>query len=308
MKKIIITGGTGFIGRNLIRRLSDGADYAITLVTRRPDKIKKPTPRINFVSWDKDDLFKAVEGAYAVVNLAGEPLLGLWTNAKRRRILESRVLAGISILRAIEKAAIKPKILIQASAVGYYGHAGDTLLDEFSPRGEGFLADVCKEWEHSTKAVQIHGVRRCVIRSGIVLGDDGFLPRVIQSFRFRIGLIMGNGEQWVSWIHIEDEIEAILFLMENQEAGGVYNLVSNNPITYRSLVKNVAGHFPHSLTVPLPSPLLKTLGSDFAREVLLAGQRVLPRRLSDEDFPFMYEDIEDVLHDLLEMKPSGGDI
>lgn len=299
MKKIVITGGTGFIGSHLTRSLLNESDYQVTLVTRDPRKSINSSTRIDVVSWDLKDLTEAVEGAHCVVNLAGEPILGLWTKAKRKRIIESRVVSGETILQAIETALQKPSVLIQASAVGFYGIRGNEELDEYSSRGDGFLSHVAEEWECSSQSVEKLGVRRCIIRSGIVLGHDGFIPRMIHPFRFRIRLLLGSGQQWIPWIHIHDEIRAIRFLMENHEIEGVFNLVNPNPIRYHSLVSRVASYYGPSLAVQLPIFLLQYLAGDFAREVLLADQRVLPRRLSALGFQWEYSTIEDALNNLL---------
>jgi len=299
VNKIIITGGTGFIGRHLIRSLLIDSDNTVTLVTRNPRQSTHSSGRIDTVSWDLKDLTQAIEGARCVVNLAGEPILGLWTKAKRKRILESRVGTGTRIRKAIEKATHKPDVLIQASAVGYYGNRGDEELDEHSSRGNGFLSEVSEQWENSIQSVEDCGVRECRIRSGIVLGDDGFMRQMMQSFRFHINLIMGTGRQWIPWIHMRDEIGAIRFLMDHENAAGVFNLTNPNPVRYSSLVRGIAEYHRRSLTIRLPAILLRVLAGDFAREVLLANQRVLPRRLTDLGFRWKYSEIEDALGDLL---------
>jgi hypothetical protein len=242
-----------------------------------------------------------VSGARAVVNLAGENIgAGRWTRRRRQAILKSRLGAGAAVVRAIREAKFPPGVVIQASAVGYYGSRNGDPLPETAPPGRGFLAGVVRQWEDSTKYVEHLGIRRCVIRSGMVLGPDGGeLPRLLRPFFLGMGGTLGLGRQWVSWVHMADEVRAIRFLIENDNLKGVFNLTAPRALQERDLARTIGNRLRRRAWLPMPGLALRLAYGRMAKETLLAGQRAEPRRLLDSGFSFAYPDAESALCDLI---------
>ncbi len=239
------------------------------------------------------------DGAYAIVNLAGENIAeGRWTAERKRRIRQSRLNAGRAVVEAVQKAKQKPSVVVQASGVGYYGPRGDEeITEDFSP-GSDFLGKLALKWEYSTAPVEDWGVRRVVIRTGVVLSlEGGALPRLLLPFRFFVGGPLGDGRQWVPWIHITDEVRAIRFLMEKEDARGPYNLTAPNPVTNRELVRVLGQVLRRPAWFPVPAPVLRLLLGEMSA-VLLTGQRALPRRLLETGFAFRFPDIRSALQNL----------
>lgn len=304
MRRIVVSGGTGLIGSALCKALREGG-YHVTVLSRSPESARQQLADLDIdcVAWgvEHQETWKdVVDGAYAVVNLAGETIAGIWTKRKQRAILESRVRSGQAINDAVTTAAEKPTLLIQASAVGYYGNRGDEVLDERAAGGSGFLAGVVGQWEESTLSVERAGVRRAIIRTGLVLDSrGGFLPRFSLPFRFLAGGPMGSGSQWMPWIHLNDEVRAIRFLMENEQLSGVFNLASPNPVMNREFGKTLGRVMGRPFWFPAPGFALKTLLGRMADELLLSGQRAIPERLLAAGFEFTHPHLEPALKDVL---------
>ena len=302
--RVIVTGGTGFIGRPLSLRLIQKG-YDVVCLTRNASIAERYGGNgVNFVEWDG----KTAEGwngfaeeARAVINLAGESIgSGRWSGARKQRIIQSRINAGKAITQAVESVKKKPEVLIQASAIGIYGNRGDETLDESSGPGEGFLAQVAKDWEDSTRSVEALGIRRVIIRSGIVLGSDGgVLARLLLPYRFFVGGPIGRGKQWMSWIHIADEVGCILFLMEHTDLSGIFNLISPHPHQNQGLSRELGKQLHKPSWLPVPSFFLRLFLGKMADETILTSQRVLPVRLEDAGYPFVYPDLRAALADLL---------
>lgn len=292
--RIIITGGTGFIGTALTRHLY-AAGYDVAVVTRDAAKaIDMFEGRVSAGSWNGTGYTNwehFLDGSLAVINLAGENIGGRWSAARKQRILDSRIAAGQTVTEAVAKVARKPKIVIQASAVGYYGSTGSRPVSESEPSGEGFLAGVCRQWEHSTAQVEEMGVRRIIIRSGLVLGPGGILPLLAKTFRYHLGGPPGGGEQMVSWIHLEDEIRAIRFLLENERAAGPYNLTSPGAVHMRTFCEELGRVLGKPSWLKLPKGLLRAALGEMADELILTSQNIVPRGLLDLGFDFSYPDI-----------------
>jgi uncharacterized protein (TIGR01777 family) len=304
-KRVLIAGATGFIGRALVRNLSK-AGYEVVVVTRDSGKSAGLLGKnVRSVKWDgrtAEGWATQADGALAIINLAGDNLAdGRWSKAKKTRILRSRADAGAAVVEAVRAVRTKPRVVIQASAVGAYGSRGGEELDEFSPSGQGFLADVVRLWEESTREVEALGVRRVVIRSGLVLGHGGgvFL-RLVNPFRFFAGGPLGNGRQWFSWIHIADEVRAIRFLLVRDDLAGIFNLTAPHPLRERDLCRAIGRAVGRPCWLPVPAFVLKLLFGKKARETLLAGQRVWPRRLLSAGFEFDYPDARAALENLLQ--------
>ena len=302
--RVLISGGTGLIGRALTRALVDRGDEVVIL-SRSPQRHAAHLPQgVQLLAWDgrtPTGWGEIVNTVDAVVNLAGANIAeGRWTAARKRVIRESRLHAGHALVEAIRNATSKPHVLIQASAVGYYGPRGDEIVTEDTPPGSDFLAQLAVEWEASTREVEAWGIRRPIIRTGVVLSmEGGALPRMLPPFKLGLGGPLGSGRQWFPWIHMADEVEAILFLLDREEAHGPYNLSAPNPVRNEEFTRAL-GEILHRPTLfRVPAFALRLLFGEMAT-VLLEGQRAIPRRLLDEGYTFRYEDVRSALRALLE--------
>ncbi|MEN6529690.1 MAG: TIGR01777 family oxidoreductase [Anaerolineaceae bacterium] len=299
--KTLITGGRGLIGSALTNLLLQDADR-IFVLTRNTSSIESKPEKITYIPWDAmtdrgwGHLLEEVD---AVIHLSGENLsAGRWTPKQKAKLLESRVKSGQAVVEAFHKVKRKPSVLIQASGAGYYGVSNPELLDENAPNGKNFLSSLAREWEESTKAVESLGVRRVIIRSGVVFSPDGgALKRMVLPFKAFLGGRLGSGDQWLSWIHIEDEVRAIRFLLNHEMASGPYNLsavlVTNSE--FAQIVGKVLGR---PAILPVPSLALRFLLGEMST-VVLDGQRLSSRRLSNLGFTFKYPLLEDALNNIL---------
>lgn len=309
MRRVIVTGGTGFIGRVLCRLLV-GKGYEVIVLSRNPARVDAVLGNgVKGWQWDArtaDGWADAADGAYGIVNLAGDSIAsGKWTTDKKRRILESRLNAGQAVREAIERVDNRPAVVIQASAIGYYGDGGDEVLNERCPRGSGFLAEVAERWEETTKGIQSLGVRHVVIRTAIVLGKGGgFLRNVIPPFKMFLGGPSGSGRQWVSWIHIEDEAGAVAFLLEREDLDGIFNLSSPNPTRNRDFYRSLGRAIKRPSWLRAPGLLLRMLLGEMAEELILAGQRVLPERLLESGYEFRYPDLDPAFQEIFTVSPN----
>ncbi len=294
--RVVITGGTGFIGRKLSRALV-AKGYQVIALTRstRVSDISG----VRNVVWDGESSSgweEFIDGAAAIVNLAGENIAsGRWSAAKKNRILHSRLAAGHAVTEGIAKAKNRPKVVVQASAIGFYGPRGAEPVTEDTPAGESFLAEVSKKWEASTVGVESHGIRRVIIRTSMVLGCGGALSKMIGPFKLGLGSYLGHGHQGVSWIHIDDEVRAIIYLIENKTCRGVYNLSSTHPVTSNKFTYTLGEVTGKRVFLRAPSFILKLILGQMAEEVLLTGQFVLPERLITAGFNFEHLDLKEAL-------------
>lgn len=298
--RAIITGGSGLIGRALTESLASSGHEVIVL-SRDPGRVSGLPDGARAVRWDgrtTEGWAQLCEDA-AIINLAGENLSsGRWTGERKRRIRQSRLDAGGAVA-AVAAAERKPHVVVQASAVGYYGFRGDEELDEGSSPGDDYLARVCQDWEASTAPVEALGVRRVIIRTAPVLSrTGGMLPRLALPFRFFVGGRLGSGRQWFPWIHISDEVGAIRFLLENEQTIGPFNLSSPHPTTNAQFSRLLGRLMSRPALIPAPSFALRILLGEMAT-ALLGGQRVVPRRLLDAGFTFAFPDAFTALRDLL---------
>jgi len=300
----IITGGTGFIGSGLRERLR-AAGHDVVVLTRRANAgAESQGQRVQYVQWDgrtADGWASCADGAHAIVNLAGASIAGRrWTPPYKETILRSRLNAGEAVVEAVASAREKPAVLVQASAVGYYGSRGEEDLDEASPPGEGFLADVCRAWEASTAAVEEMGVRRIIVRSGSVLGAaGGAFPRLVKPFRLFAGGPLGGGRQWFPWIHYADEIAAIASLVADPAANGFYNLCAPEAIRNKDFSRALGRTLRRPWWWPVPAFALRALYGDMADALLLASAKVKPGRLRAGGFEYEYPNAEVALRQLV---------
>ena len=295
MKRIVVAGGSGFIGEPLVRRLlARGDDVAV--LTRNPSNVRAgralvwnpPAER----SWMDD-----VANADVVINLAGENVGGgRWTAERRKRIMESRVAATGALVSALSRKPSQPRTLISASASGWYGDRGDESLDETSAPGSGFLAEVTKRWEELA-----HGADRfarvVILRFGIVLAKDGgALAKLLLPFRLGAGGPMGSGRQWMPWVDRDDILRMIEWSIDRDAARGTYNVTAPNPTRNRDFAKTLGRVLHRPAFIPTPAFALRlALGSEMADEMLLGGQRVFPKRAAEEGFEFAYPELEAAL-------------
>jgi hypothetical protein len=304
--RVVIAGGSGLIGRALSDALrADG--HAVAILSRDPARCTTPDG-VDVRRWDArtaDGWLDLVESADAVVNLAGENLAGSgllparWNAAQKDRIRDSRIEAGRAIVQAFLAAKTRPQVLVQASGVGYYGALGDEPVTEEAPPGDDFLARLAIDWEASTQPLETLGVRRVVVRTGVVLSrDGGAFPRLALPYRLFAGGPLGSGRQWVPWVHLADEVSAIRFLMDQPHATGAFNLTAPEPVINRELGRVLGRVLSRPSLFPAPALLLRALLGEVA-DLVLTGQRAVPSRLQALGFRFRYPTLEPALRDLL---------
>lgn len=305
--KVIITGGSGFIGSRLTNSLAkDG--HEVVILSRTPEQVSGLPSGARAIKWDAESekgWASEADGADAIVNLAGVNLAGKgffpqrWTEERRRRIRSSRVNAGKAVVKAVEAVKNKPGMVLQPSAIGYYGPRGDEIVTEEGTPGDDFLAQICVDWEAVSAPVEDLGVRRVVTRTGIILHPkDGALQRLLLPFKLFVGGPFGNGEQWYSWIHIEDDIRAMRFLIENQDVSGTFNLTAPNPVKNRIFAKKLGKVLNRPSFIPTPGFALKIAFGEVTT-VVLDGQRVIPKKLQEVGFEFKFPELEPAFRDLL---------
>jgi uncharacterized protein (TIGR01777 family) len=292
--KIVVAGGTGFLGEPLVQRLVTRGDD-VTVLTRNPQKVE--TGRA--VQWDgrtQGAWSEDVAAADVVINLAGENISeGRWTAERKRKLIDSRLHATNAIVEALRRLPSSTRTMINASAVGIYGDRGDEVLDESSPRGSGFLADLVEQWENAARAAESL-VRLVITRFGIVLASDGgALKKLLLPFKMGVGGPIGSGKQWMSWVDREDALRLVEWAIANPRARGVYNATTPEPLRNREFSHVLARALHRPAIVPTPPFALRLLFGEMADEALLAGQRAVPRRALDDGFSFQKPTLTDSL-------------
>ena len=290
---IAITGATGLIGSALVERLR-AHGHTVRRLVRSPRDAREGD-----VVWDAERselATPALRGVDAVVNLAGAPIAKRWTAERRRDIRNSRVAGTQSLARAIAAMEPRPRVLLNASAVGYYGSRGDEVLSESSAPGSGFLAGVTVEWERATAAAAEAGARVVLLRTGVVLSaKGGALAKMLPPFRLGMGGPLGSGEQWMSWIALEDHLHAMEHALFVDSVSGPVNLVSPNPVRNLHFATTLGRVLTRPAVIPVPAMALELLYGEMARETILASQRALPAALSASGFDFQYPTLEGAL-------------
>ena len=298
---LVVAGGTGFIGSALCSRLIERG-HSLTLLTRSTSS-DTVSPNKAWITWNPDAAGaweQALDGTDGVINLAGEPIAGKrWTEAQKKKIRSSRINTTRALVTAIGKAKEKPKFLLNASAIGYYGPHGDELLAEEQGPGNDFLSRVCSDWEEEAKRAEGHGLRVVRLRTGIVLGKGGgALSKMVPPFKLFIGGPLGSGRQWMSWIHLEDEIGLIQFLIEHPNARGAINSTAPNPVTMKEFCRTLGSVLHRPSWAPVPAFALRVMLGEMA-EMLLTGQRVIPAEAQKLGYKFRYPTIPEALRSLL---------
>lgn len=295
----LITGGTGFIGTRLCGVLLEGG-HKVTVLTRDIDKAReKVDKRIKLIA-SLDDLL-GDSPCDVIVNLAGEPIAeGRWSGEKKKELIESRVSITESVVGLIGRLNKKPALLVSGSAIGYYGSYGDEELTEVSEPHEEFTHELCSRWEESAREAEKFGVRVVLIRTGIVLGaGGGALSKLLPPFRLGLGGRIGNGRQFMSWIHIDDHIGIMLHTIKDSSLSGPINLTAPNPVRNREFAATLATVLRRPAILPVPGLLLKLVYGEMAEVLLLSGQKVLPRKAEDSGYSFLFPELEGALRDIL---------
>jgi hypothetical protein len=300
--KIVVAGGTGFIGAALIKSLQSRG-HAVVLLTRASAKALQ---RSETVVWQPDAaprprpaLVAAINGAEAIVNLAGEPIAGKrWTRAQKARLRSSRIDTTRTIVQAVADAQHKPRLLLNASAVGYYGARGDEEVTEAEPPGADFLSRLCREWEAEALRAEAHGVAVVRLRTGIVLGKGGgALAKMIPPFKFFIGGPLGSGRQWMPWIHLEDEVGLIEHLL-TAGAGGAVNATALEPVRMKEFCAALGKALGRPSWAPVPGFVLRLAFGEMA-DVLLTGQRAVPAEAQRRGYRFRFPTLPEALKDIV---------
>lgn len=296
--KILITGGTGFIGSALTRSFLDQG-YDVSVLSRNVDSVKKHSGSVVNALGNLQQI-KADDSYDIVINLAGAPIFGTrWTDERKKVIRDSRVGLTEELISCIARMTIKPKLLISSSAIGYYGNQGNTVLTEQSATAHDFSQNLCVDWETTAKQAEQLGVRVCLIRTGLVIGHGGgLLQRMLLPFRLGLGGRLGDGEQWMSWIHRQDWIRIVNTMITDSSMQGAYNATAPNPITNNEFTDILAGILKRPALLPVPDWLLKTLLGEMSA-LILGSQRVIPERLLTQGFKFQYENLTDALKQAL---------
>jgi uncharacterized protein (TIGR01777 family) len=310
--RFVIAGGTGFIGSALVKELVKD-DHEVIIFTRTPEKHKFDTnQKIKFIGWEPKpwgEWAKWVDGAYGVVNLAGESIAGnslwnliihRWTKSYKNLIISSRLNAGEALTWAIEGAKTKPEVLIQASAVGYYGDRGEEDLDIDSGPGDDYTSKVCQQWEASTQGVEALGVRRVIIRTGgiVMSAHGGVLPFMMLPYKFFLGGPLGGGRHWVSWIHVADEINAIKYLALNPVSSGPYNLCAPQIFRNKDFSKILGKVMKRPSFFPMPAFALRLLFGEKST-VILSSQKQNASKLLSQGYQFLFPELEPALRNIL---------
>jgi uncharacterized protein len=304
--KVAITGATGFVGSRLVERLTK-AGHSVLVLTRNADRARRMFPASTFPSveivgyspLESGAWQQKISGCDGVVNLAGAPIAeSRWTPERKKEILDSRNIGTQKIVEAIEQAEPKPSVLVNSSAIGYYGTSETGTFDEADPAGNDFLAQVCQSWESAAEKVKTTGTRLVILRTGIVLGMGGALAKMLTPFRLFAGGPIGSGQQWFSWIHRDDLVNLIIQALTQPEMAGTFNATSPNPVRMSELC-NTLGQVMHRPSwLPVPDFALEMLLGD-AAQVVLQGQQVLPKRTQASGFEYQYPTVKQAIEAVL---------
>ncbi len=294
---VLITGGTGLIGRNLCRRLTAGG-HQVSVWSRSPGKVKTLCgPQVQGVGELRE--LKATPPD-AVINLAGAPIADKpWTTKRKAQLWASRVTLTENLVAWLGKLEHKPQVLISGSAVGWYGDGGDRPLTEEDQARPGYTNTLCDAWEAAARRAASHGIRVCLVRTGLVVApDDGFLKKMVPPFKFGLGGPIASGRQYMPWVHLDDEVGLILHLLNDQSCKGPFNATAPHPVTNREFAKTLGRELHRPAFVPLPGLVLKAGLGEMA-SLLLTGQNALPAKAQAAGYQFRFEHLDAALRDVL---------
>jgi len=295
---VLVTGATGFIGARLVASLTEAGHRVIALVRDPGRALSLPLPITLITSLDQLAADSAID---AIVNLAGEPIgNGRWTEARRQLILQSRLTVTADIVRLIARLAHKPRVLVNGSAIGWYGLWQDQPLTESAKSHGCFSHDLCEAWEQAAREAEAHGVRVCALRIGLVVGrDGGFLSRLLTPFEFGLGGPLGSGLQWMSWIERDDLVRLIAYVIAKDDLSGPLNATAPLPVRNIAFTRELAHCLHRPAIFRVPAGVLRRIGGDFADELLLGGQRVVPNKALSNGFVFRHQSLRSALNAIL---------
>jgi uncharacterized protein (TIGR01777 family) len=301
--RVVIAGATGLIGQNLIGRLLESRHFVTILTRRSIDGQVTDRPLLSYARWDgksPGSWQEHIDGVDAIINLSGQSIASKrWTATRKQLLTSSRLESTDAIVAAIKTANLKPPVLLNASAVGYYGHVGEGDVTEEHSAGEDFLARLCVRWESAALEARHFGVRVVLLRTGVVLDPrGGALQKMRRPFKMFVGGPLGSGRQWFPWIHREDEIRAILFALQQPALSGPVNLAAPEPATMQDFSAALGKALQRPSVFTVPAFALRTLLGEMA-DVVLTGQRVIPRKLTQAGFKFRFPMLAEALVDLL---------
>jgi uncharacterized protein (TIGR01777 family) len=293
--RVLITGGTGFIGSSLQQQLVRGGHECLVL-TRQAEP---PAGQSTYLH-SLDELPDTAQ-IDAIINLAGASLADKrWSDRYKKTIVDSRLNTTADVIALCRRLETKPSVLLSGSAIGYYGAQGEEKLDELASAGEGFAAQLCQNWEDAAAAADALGIRLCVLRLGVVLDRDaGAFVEMARPFRLGVANWIGSGEQYLSWIHRQDAVAAIIYLLEHEALQGIFNVTAPEPVTSQMFCTSLKRHTRTWLTLPMPAWLMRMLVGEMADELLISGQRVVPHKLLEAGYRFSYPSLDDALPALI---------
>ncbi|ABM60977.1 TIGR01777 family oxidoreductase [Halorhodospira halophila] len=295
--RILITGGSGFVGKPLCARLHERG-HELLVVSRNPERARGALPpRTNVRPSVADFVDSQPE---AIINLAGESIAeGRWTEAKKQRLLDSRLTITQALVDLCGQLETPPKVMVSASAMGYYGDQGDREVTEETPPNPEFVHELCARWEETARQAESHGVRVALMRIGLVLDrDGGTLAKLLTPFRLGLGGPLGSGKQYMPWIHRTDLVRIILFLLDQEALAGPFNAGAPEPVTNAEFTRTLARHLHRPAFLPAPAPALRLAFGEMSR-ILLTGARMRPQRLQEAGFTFEYPTLDEALSEIL---------
>jgi hypothetical protein len=303
--KVAVTGATGFVGSRLVEQLQ-AEGHQVLVFVRNLDRAtqlfpKTAFPKIEIVCYtplEAGDWQTKLAGCDGVVNLAGEPISERWTADRKQRIMNSRQLGTQVLVQGIVQAEPKPQVLVNASAIGFYGSSETTTFDESSQAGTGFLSEVCQAWEAEAQKVKAAGVRLVILRIGIVLGMGGAIAKMVTPFKLFAGGPIGSGKQWFSWIHRDDLVNLIVYALTQPEMAGTFNATAPNPVRMEGFCQTMGEVMGRPSWLPVPAIAIEVLLGDGA-QVVLEGQEVLPKRTQESGFQYQFPTVKPALEEIL---------
>lgn len=300
MARVLVSGVSGPIGAALLPSLGERGWKVVRLVRR-------PATGQDQISWDPGRISEeAVSGFDACIHLAGETIVGRWTAQKKARIRDSRLLGTRKLAEALARTAKRPSVFLSASAVGFYGSRGDEVLREDSASGRDFLSEVCREWERATEPCREAGIRTANLRLGLVLSPlGGALPKMLAPFRMGVGGNIGRGQQWWSWVHVDDVVGAIHHIMKTESIEGPLNIVAPQPVRNAEFTQTLAKVLHRPAIFPVPAFAARLAFGEMADELLLASQRVEDAKLVLSGYHFQHSDLREALENILRGRVSG---
>ncbi len=290
--RVAVSGASGFIGAAVVRRL-DAAGHQVSRMVRG-------TPQPGEIHWIPAGALETepLEGFDAVVHLAAENIAGRWTATKKARILNSRVQGTLTVAATVARLQRKPRVLVSASAIGYYGSRGDETLDESSTAGSDFLAEVARQWEAATEAASRAGIRVVLLRFGVVLGESGgALKQMLRPFKMGVGGRIGSGQQWMSWVALEDAAGAVEHAISNEPVRGPVNVVAPNPARNAEFTQALGEVLHRPTLFPMPEFAVKLAFGEMGESLLLGSQRVLPKKLVETGYQFRFPELKAALEE-----------